>query len=86
MLLALLALLAALLAGHLRAPLPWMIGPLLAVVLVGVSGVRVETPAPFCNAGQWVIGTALGLYFTPAVLAADSFLASHAVTLTLPAA
>ncbi|CAN5201066.1 hypothetical protein BH11PSE9_BH11PSE9_34350 [soil metagenome] len=46
-----LSLLAALLAGHLLAPLPWLIGPLLVVVLVGVSGVRVETPAPFRNVG-----------------------------------
>ena len=64
-----LALVAALVAERLRLPLPWMIGPLLAVALAGVLGARVDCPTPLRNAGQWVIGTALGLYFTPAVLA-----------------
>jgi membrane AbrB-like protein len=65
-----LALAAALLAERLRLPLPWMIGPLRAVALGGVLGVRVDCPTPLRNMGQWAIGTALGLYFTPAVLAA----------------
>ncbi len=63
------ALAAALLAERLRLPLPWMIGPLLAVALAGVLGARVDCPTPVRNAGQWAIGTALGLYFTPDVLA-----------------
>ena len=65
----LLAWVAALLAEWMHLPLPWMIGPLLAVALAGVLGARVDSPAPLRNAGQWAIGTALGLYFTPAVLA-----------------
>jgi membrane AbrB-like protein len=49
-------------------PLPWMIGPLLATALASVLGAPVDTAAPLRNAGQWAIGTALGLYFTPEVL------------------
>ncbi|MEW6704892.1 MAG: AbrB family transcriptional regulator [Pseudomonadota bacterium] len=52
----------------LRVPLPWMIGPLLATALCGVSGLPVDAAGPLRNAGQWAIGTALGLYFTPEVL------------------
>ena len=51
-----------------HAPLPWLIGPLLACALGGVLGVPVEAAAPTRSAGQWIIGIALGLYFTPAVL------------------
>lgn len=63
----LLALAAALLCEWLRTPIPWMIGPLLATSMVSVLGARTESWAPLRNTGQWVIGTALGLYFTPAV-------------------
>ncbi|RJP71349.1 MAG: AbrB family transcriptional regulator [Comamonadaceae bacterium] len=63
----LLALAAALLCVWLRTPIPWMIGPLLATSLVSVLGVPTESWTPLRNSGQWVIGTALGLYFTPAV-------------------
>ena len=61
------ALAAALLCRWLHTPIPWMIGPLLATALVSVLGLRTESWTPFRNSGQWVIGTALGLYFTPAV-------------------
>lgn len=44
-----------------------MIGPLVATALVSVLGAPTESWTPLRNAGQWVIGTALGLYFTPAV-------------------
>ncbi|MDO8887117.1 AbrB family transcriptional regulator [Hydrogenophaga sp.] len=63
----LLALAAALLCVWLQTPIPWMIGPLLATSAVSVLGAPTESWAPFRNTGQWVIGTALGLYFTPAV-------------------
>ena len=63
-----LALVSALVCERAHAPLPWMIGPLLATALCGVVGLPVDTAAPLRNAGQWAIGTALGLYFTPAVL------------------
>lgn len=51
-----------------HAPLPWLIGPLLVCAVCGVLGVPVEAAAPTRSAGQWIIGIALGLYFTPVVL------------------
>jgi membrane AbrB-like protein len=63
-----LAFVAALACERVHVPLPWMIGPLLATALASVLGAPVDTAAPLRNAGQWAIGTALGLYFTPEVL------------------
>ncbi len=63
----LLALAAARLCLWLNTPIPWMIGPLLATSLVSMLGARTESWTPLRNAGQWVIGVALGLYFTPEV-------------------
>ncbi|AOW15260.1 hypothetical protein LPB72_22990 [Hydrogenophaga crassostreae] len=51
----------------LNTPIPWMIGPLVSVSLLSMLGVPTESWTPFRNAGQWVIGAALGLYFTPEV-------------------
>ncbi|HEY0826188.1 MAG TPA: AbrB family transcriptional regulator, partial [Ramlibacter sp.] len=65
----LLALAAALLCVWLRTPLPWMIGPLLAVSVASVLGASTRSWPPLRNAAQWLIGTALGLYFTPQVTA-----------------
>jgi membrane AbrB-like protein len=48
-------------------PIPWMIGPLLATSAVSVLGAPAASWVPLRNTGQWVIGAALGLYFTPAV-------------------
>jgi uncharacterized protein len=62
-----LALAAAQLCVWLRTPLPWMIGPLLGTALASMAGVRTESANLLRNLGQWTIGTALGLYFTPAV-------------------
>ncbi|WP_422845048.1 AbrB family transcriptional regulator [Acidovorax sp. M2(2025)] len=53
----------------LHTPLPWMIGPLLATSLVSMGGGPTESWGPLRNAGQWTIGAALGLYFTPEVVA-----------------
>lgn len=53
-------------------PLPWMIGPLLATAALSMAGAPLMAPRPLRNAGQWVIGTTLGLYFTAEVLAAVS--------------
>lgn len=67
------ALVIALAAGSLCAllhvPLPWMIGPMLAVAAVRIAGWHLVGPTGGRQAGQWIIGTALGLYFTPAVAA-----------------
>ncbi|MDB5873597.1 MAG: putative rane protein [Ramlibacter sp.] len=65
----LLAVAAALLCRWLRTPVPWMIGPLLATALASILGQPTRSFAPLRNAGQWIIGTALGLYFTPQVTA-----------------
>ena len=63
----LLAYAAARLCVWLGTPVPWMIGPLLATSLASLAGGRMQSWVPFRNAGQWVIGVALGLYFTPEV-------------------
>ena len=59
---------AAIACDWLDTPLPWMIGPLFASAAARMGGARLFCPVPVREAGQWAIGTALGLYFTPAVL------------------
>lgn len=59
---------AALLCQWLRVPLPWMLGPLLATAIGCMAGAPLATTPALRNAGQWAIGTALGLYFTPPVV------------------
>ena len=51
----------------LHAPLPWLIGPLLAMACGKFFGGRLASPKGGRAAGQLVIGCALGLYFTPGV-------------------
>jgi membrane AbrB-like protein len=63
----LLAWVAAALCVWLHTPIPWMLGPLLATALASLAGGGTASWAPLRNGGQWVIGTALGLYFTPQV-------------------
>ncbi|WP_151447779.1 AbrB family transcriptional regulator [Lacisediminimonas profundi] len=63
-----LGLAAAFLCTSLNTPLPWMIGPLFATAAARMAGWELSCPYPAQCAGQWAIGTALGLYFTPAVL------------------
>ena len=65
----LLALGAAALCVALPTPLPWMIGPLVVTAVASMAGAPTESWAPLRNGGQWVIGAALGLYFTPQVMA-----------------
>ncbi len=55
--------------SRLGVPLPWMIGPLVATGLVSIVGAPTASWNPARNAGQWIIATALGLYFTPEVTA-----------------
>ena len=71
----LLALIAAQLCVWLDTPLPWMIGPLFATAAACMFGAQLHAPVQVRCAGQWAIGTALGLYFTAPVLAV---LASYA--------
>ena len=51
----------------LHAPLPWMIGPLLAMALGKFLGANVASPGGGRSAGQLIIACALGLYFTPTI-------------------
>lgn len=48
----------------LHLPLPWMLGPLLAIAAGSLLGAPTRSWNPLRNAAQWIIGTALGLYFT----------------------
>ena len=52
-----------------RSPLPWMLGPLISVSVASILGAPTRSWTPLRNAGQWTIGAALGLYFTPQVTA-----------------
>jgi hypothetical protein len=69
--------------ARLHLPLPWMIGPLLAMAACNFGGARLRAPMGGRALGQLVIGTALGLYFTPAV---GRVLAGHWAVLALAAA
>jgi membrane AbrB-like protein len=53
----------------LKTPIPWMIGPLLMTAGLSIFGVKTLSSDSLRNGGQWVIGSALGLYFTPQVSA-----------------
>ena len=59
---------AAFLCVVLHTPLPWMIGPLLAVSIASIAGAPTASETRLRNLGQWTIGAALGLYFTPQVV------------------
>lgn len=61
------ALLGAELCVALHTPIPWMLGPLLVTALASMLGLPTRSSGRLRNAGQWVIGAALGLYFTPQV-------------------
>jgi len=55
------------LCAGLRLPLPWMIGPILAMAACNLGGLQMRAPPGGRRVGQVIIGTALGLYFTPTV-------------------
>lgn len=71
---------AAWLCVWLNTPLPWMIGPLFATAAACMLGAPLTAPVQVRCAGQWAIGTTLGLYFTAPVLAT---LASYAGSIAL---
>ena len=52
--------------SRLRTPIPWMLGPLVALAVLRVFGAPIDAPPGARQVGQWVIGTSLGLYFSPA--------------------
>jgi len=49
-------------------PLPWLIGPLVSVAVVSMMDGRLAAPPAARQLGQWAIGVALGLYFSPDVV------------------
>ena len=65
---ALTALIGASLAVFLGMPLPWLLGPLIAVAAMRLSGAPVAAHPAGRSVGQWVIGASLGLYFTVEIL------------------
>src|SRR5260370_9773265 len=65
-----------------RTPLPWMLGPLLVMAVCNFPGARLRAMPAGRPFGQLIIGTALGLYFTPLVARQ---LLSHCPLLILPA-
>ncbi|MDQ2818834.1 MAG: AbrB family transcriptional regulator [Pseudomonadota bacterium] len=64
-----LAFCAAQLCLWLDTPLPWMIGPIFATAAACMLGAPLRAPVQAREAGQWAIGTTLGLYFSATVLA-----------------
>jgi membrane AbrB-like protein len=58
------------LCQRLRTPIPWMIGPMIAVATLNLMGVRMHSPPYARQTGQVILGSAVSLYFTPSVLAA----------------
>ncbi len=55
---------------RLHTPIPWMIGPMIAVAALNLAGVRMYSPPYARHMGQVVLGSAVSLYFTPPVVAA----------------
>ncbi|MCZ6636716.1 MAG: AbrB family transcriptional regulator, partial [Alphaproteobacteria bacterium] len=54
----------------LNTPIPWMIGPLIAVAAVNLFGISVYALPYARQTGQVILGSAVALYFTPTVVAA----------------
>lgn len=54
----------------LQTPLPWMIGPMVAIGCANLLGAQLDILPYGRQGGQLFIGTGVGLYFTPPVLAA----------------
>jgi membrane AbrB-like protein len=80
---ALIALAGALAARWLHLPLPWFTGPLIAVAVVNMAGAHLHPPPAARDGGQWIIGIALGLYFTPDVVREVGTLAPWILLATL---
>ena len=61
------AIVGALFASWLNIPLPWLLGPLFFVAALRLVSAPIACSKTLRYGGQWVIGTSLGLYFTPAI-------------------
>jgi len=53
---------------RLGTPIPWMVGPMIAVATLNLMGVRMHSPPFARQMGQVILGSAVGLYFTPPVV------------------
>jgi uncharacterized protein len=56
--------------SQLHTPIPWMIGPMVAVASLNLMGVQMHSPPYARQMGQVILGSAVSLYFTPPVVAA----------------
>ncbi|MBD21232.1 MAG: hypothetical protein CMM37_09365 [Rhodospirillaceae bacterium] len=54
----------------LETPIPWMVGPMIAVATLNLLGIRAFAIPYGRQVGQVILGSAIGIYFTPPVLAA----------------
>jgi len=54
----------------LETPIPWMIGPMIAVATVNLLGMRVHAVPYGRQMGQVILGSAVSIYFTPPIVAA----------------
>lgn len=59
------ALSGALIADAIGTPIPWLLGSLLFTAAFRVNGANVLCHVGFRKVGQWIVGIALGLHFTP---------------------
>ncbi len=50
-------------------PIPWMIGPMIAVAAVNLGGITGFAPPYARQTGQVILGSAVALYFTPPMVA-----------------
>ena len=66
-------------------PIPWMIGPMIAVAIVNLMGVRMRSVPYGRQMGQVILGSAVSLYFTSSVVAelAANFTAIAAATVAV---
>jgi hypothetical protein len=70
-------------ASWLRVPLPWMLGPLFVCAGLSLAGYRLVFVPMGRELGQVAVGLAVGMRFTPAVLAATVSLLPHMAAATL---
>ncbi|UUX51924.1 AbrB family transcriptional regulator [Nisaea acidiphila] len=64
----------------LHVPLPWLLGPMLAIAAISMSGYTLSMPKGARQVGQLLLGTGIGLNFTPEVAA---FVAQHIVVMVI---
>lgn len=58
------------LLAWLETPIPWMIGPMVAVATINLMGIKAFALPYGRQMGQVILGSAIGIYFTPPVLIA----------------